>query len=100
MAEVDEAPPEEAIDIGTGHRTQYREYQGEPAGIIEWHLKPDGKWCRGWVAFHGSKWANQFKAGDVGWNVTQREPLTLTPSILCRSCGSHGFITNGQWVPA
>lgn len=32
------------------------------------------------------------------WTVVQREPLTVVPSILCSECGTHGFITNGQWI--
>lgn len=24
---------------------------------------------------------------------------TVTPSIHCLDCGTHGFITNGQWIP-
>lgn len=39
-------------------------------------------------------------AGDTAWTVVQRDPLTVTPSILCSSCGCHGFITGGKWVPA
>jgi hypothetical protein len=35
-----------------------------------------------------------------GWTLVSEEPLTLTPSVLCRSCGHHGFITDGKWVPA
>jgi hypothetical protein len=34
----------------------------------------------------------------TGWQVTQVEPLTVTPSILCGRCKTHGFITNGAWV--
>ena len=34
----------------------------------------------------------------TGWQVTQVEPLTVTPSILCHRCKTHGFITNGAWV--
>jgi hypothetical protein len=26
------------------------------------------------------------------------EPLTMTPSIACKACPSHGFITGGAWV--
>lgn len=91
-------PPTGAIDIGHGHRIVPSEYQGEPAGISEWHLKSDGQWCSGWVSFKGSAWAKNFP--DTGWDVVQQEPLTLTPSILCRVCGSHGYITQGRWVPA
>lgn len=33
-----------------------------------------------------------------GWQVDQIEPMTVTPSIKCLRCGTHGFITNGEWV--
>ncbi len=36
--------------------------------------------------------------GGHVWQVIQREPLTITPSILCRSTGLHGYITGGRWV--
>lgn len=34
-----------------------------------------------------------------GHSVSRREDgaLTVTPSILCTDCGTHGFITDGQW---
>lgn len=35
-----------------------------------------------------------------GWTVEQREPLTISPSVLCRACGRHGFIRGGRWCPA
>jgi hypothetical protein len=38
--------------------------------------------------------ALQLAQGHV---VTQVDPLTITPSILCTDCGLHGFITNGVW---
>lgn len=34
-----------------------------------------------------------------GWDLEQQSPLTLTPSLLCRACGHHGFIRGGQWHP-
>ena len=37
---------------------------------------------------------------DNGHSITELEPLTVTPSILCGECGLHGFITNGKWVGA
>ena len=33
-----------------------------------------------------------------GHQIVQEDPLTITPSILCPDCGTHGFITNGRWV--
>lgn len=38
--------------------------------------------------------------GESGWQVEQVEPLTVSPSILCHRCRVHGFIRNGQWLPA
>lgn len=35
-----------------------------------------------------------------GWDVLSVNPLTLSPSLLCRACGHHGFIREGKWVPA
>jgi hypothetical protein len=35
---------------------------------------------------------------DVGgWNVVSVEPLSLSPSVLHKRCGWHGFIRNGKW---
>jgi hypothetical protein len=93
-------PPTDAVDIGEGHRISFREFKGEVAGIAEYHQKPDGTWCSGWVAFSGSAWAREFKTPINVWQVISREPLSLTPSILCRACGNHGNITNGRWVKA
>lgn len=28
------------------------------------------------------------------------ERLTITPSILCPDCGTHGFVRNGRWEAA
>jgi hypothetical protein len=95
-------PPPEAIYLDSRHCIVYAYYEGEAAGINEYHVMPNGKWCRGWVPFHDSLWGKRFRGveGWEGWNVIQREPLTLTPSIACRACCNHGHITNGKWVPA
>lgn len=43
--------------------------------------------------------SRELDAGRPRWEVRSGEPLTLFPSLLCRSCGLHGFITGGVWVP-
>jgi len=35
---------------------------------------------------------------EHGWQIQSTDPLTVTPSILCSGCGTHGFITAGSWV--
>jgi hypothetical protein len=94
-------PPADAIQIGPDQYIAFAEYKGEQSGIHEYHKNPAGEWCAGWVAFKGSPWDKQFSETPITtWDVVQREPLTLTPSILCRTCGNHGHITDGKWVKA
>lgn len=38
--------------------------------------------------------------GTRGWKLEQRDPVTISPSILCMNCRHHGFIRDGKWVPA
>lgn len=48
--------------------------------------------CVGTVTVSPDHWqqTGSLEAGD----------LTLTPSVLCRNHGFHGFVRGGQWVPA
>lgn len=32
-----------------------------------------------------------------GHTIVTRDPLTIVASILCPDCGTHGFVTDGQW---
>jgi hypothetical protein len=70
-----------------------------PGGLIEYHRTPDGHECAGSVLFDLDGVRNAFPDRPV-WTVKSLEPLTLTPSILCRRCGHHGWITEGRWLPA
>lgn len=63
------------------------------------HFYPDG----------APRFAHRCDRGDRGviWcapllfrHTVDRGSMTVTPSVLCADCGTHGFITNGQWVPA
>lgn len=88
--------------LDASHAIVYADYEGQIAGINEYHLLPSGEWCAGWVPFRGYPWAEQFKnAPDYqAWNVVQLSPLTLSPSIKCRACGHHGHIRDGKWTYA
>lgn len=90
------------VDLGDDHTLVFSEYQGEAnVGATIAHKKPDGTECGGWIAIEGRSWAKSFDPGSIAtWTITQESPLTLTPSILCRACGDHGFVTNGRWVRA
>ncbi|WP_022885756.1 hypothetical protein [Glaciibacter superstes] len=80
-----------AVDFGHGVTGELREWDGELRGLAYTHPRSDtGKPCEGWVPTH---------AADYSWTVESREPLALSPSLLCRTCGHHGFV-RGEWVPA
>lgn len=68
---------------------------GEQVGLLERHTCAEGRLSRGAVPFVGYAYSS-----SAGWTVEQAEPLTLSPSIACRSCSNHGWIRNGEWVSA
>ena len=89
------------LDLGDNHVLVFAGYKGEPrVGASVAHLKPDGSQCDGWIAFSDRAWAREFSGGIATWVVEQEQPLTLSPSILCRVCGDHGFVRQGRWVRA
>lgn len=88
----------EPVDIGSGVSITFYEYKGVRAGLIEEHdspSSPTGR-CSGSVAFR----IPENPGAAPAWEVVQADPLTLSPSLLCRTCGHHGFIRDGRWVPA
>lgn len=90
------------LDLGDGHRIAFAEYDGERrVGGNVMHPPVEGK-CSGdgWISFEGRAWARSFDGKLPSWKVESEEPLTLSPSILCRACGDHGHIRNGKWEKA
>lgn len=64
---------------------------GKLAGLDYWHACRDGVVRDGFIPLDD---------GVRGWRLDSREPLTISPSLLCRACGHHGWIKAGRWVPA
>lgn len=86
-----------AVDIGSGVTIYFTEYSGQVVGLIEEHIDTKGEKCSGYVAF---RHATNPPGERPSWIVESMEPLTLSPSILCSTCGHHGFIRKGRWCPA
>lgn len=74
------------------------------------HVRPDGDLCQGGVMFERAELGKPFNAGAY-WTVESWEPLTLSPSILCKvpldgtnltgpCCDDHGYVRSGRWVSA
>lgn len=69
---------------------------GPVVGYIENHpRRDDGEPCRGalWIGEPNTP-------GGPMWTQASDDPITLRPSIACRSCGRHYFITGGHVVLA
>lgn len=89
----------DAVDIGHGVQLSRQvDDQGRDIGRLVWHD------CRHNYGPAGITWdtvpGRQDDPGRVGWTVQSWEPLTVTPSVLCLTCGLHGWIRGGRWVPA
>lgn len=84
------------IDIGHGVTIEPVTTEGVVSGLAFCHptIGSPGSRCQSWVPFAGRPYGD-----DYGWLVVSEEPLTLTPSLLCRTCGHHGHIRAGKWVP-
>lgn len=68
-------------------------------GIEIEHPRQDGSGpCVGFATFDGDV-QRQVHPQIPKWTVESIDPLTISPSVLC-SCGDHGFIRQGLWVPA
>lgn len=82
-------------DIGSNVRIRWVDMMTDDAqGIVETHLNlTTGKPCSGYVNLDPA-------AGHPLWTVESRDPLTLSPSILCRECGHHGWIREDRWASA
>lgn len=89
------------LDLGSGVQLEFTgSYGHERARFDYTHPRPDGQGqCAGggWLDLPGV--AADFPESPR-WTVESWEPLTLSPSLLCRGCGRHGFVRDGRWVPA
>lgn len=101
------------IDLGDEHwgkfaawapdRELNQQYEGVPDveryGLEILHLSPAGESCVSFVTFAGDVQRRVEPDRRNTWTVESRDPLTLSPSVLC-SCGDHGFIRDGRWIRA
>lgn len=82
---------DQSIDLGNGHTLRPSRNEGILYGFHETHPRPDnGQACIGYIPVGHSD----------EWTLEAEDPITLSPSVLCRICGTHGFIRDGKWVDA
>ncbi len=91
-----------ALDLGHGVQIErwITDKAGHRIGLVQSHPGEDGEPCAGPIYFDLPEMRAMWPGIDVLWQVEAWEPLTLSPSLLCVDCGSHGFIRGGRWQPA
>ena len=107
----------ERVDLNLGHDHTLSwliagRGSDERVGAVIGHPAP-GKtetgYCEGFVSWAPTTWEreNPDKLSDAERNRPRwtlhgaaDAHLTLTPSVLCATCGDHGFVTDGRWIPA
>lgn len=100
----------EVIDLGHGHTLRFtswspdRELNPQYAGIPDipkiGAIVDSGNGCQCAVYFDLPGVCEVLGPGLSVWQVESWDPLTLSPSLLCRLCNDHGFIKQGRWIPA
>lgn len=88
------------LDLGDDHILNFMSHEGEISGCRIEHKRNDGTLCDGFIPFKGRAWDRSFNGKISSWDVINDDPLTLSPSVLCRACGDHGFVRQGKWVRA
>jgi len=104
----------EPIDLGDGVTLRFTfwapdralnpQYDGIPdveryGAIIDHPNLKTGETCSAAITFAGDV-QKRIAPNATTWDVQSWDPLTLSPSLLCRQCGDHGFIRSGRWVRA
>jgi hypothetical protein len=85
-------------DVTTSPRVSFALDEG--GKNLRWVHQCETETGRWWLAETGNDRPALLPLDLARWTLVQTEPLTVTPSILCDECGVHGFISNGEWVPA
>lgn len=95
------------IDLGFDHKLSWiirgANDDTRIGAIIDHPSLKDGSMCSGGIQWAGSEWQDANPDKDVSkgrWELHSLEPLHVEPSILCMTCGDHGFIREGKWVVA
>lgn len=99
-------------DLDLGHGVTLEFFSAGDADRVGAHVehpspKTESGRCAGAIFFDTPDARRVLAEPRNFWQVQSWEPLTISPSVLCRGrntdgseCGFHGFIRDGKWVPA
>lgn len=93
------------IDLGGCHflspMTCHAHPEAGTTSYLEIHPMPDkpGQWCIGLLSLTGHGHGHRPDGEPIPeWQQEQADPVTLSPSVLCQVCKTHGFVRAGRWV--
>lgn len=69
------------------------EVEGRIVGYEIWHPRADDPSKQCGCSIGTAPWGTD--KSWHRWTITQEEPLTVSPSVVCRNCPAHGFVQNG-----
>lgn len=73
------------------HATSVTDTERGGALFIHRDKRNPEKWCIGGFQWRGATGPN--------WTLVSMEPFHVEPSIHCFTCGEHGWIRDGKWIP-
>ena len=88
---------EHAISLRWVEIKQHGESRLIMGGLLDRHAGC-ARGIDGWIPFANAE--EPLGPDPHGWTVENWDPehLTLSPSLLCMTCGDHGYIRDGAWV--
>lgn len=88
-----------AVDLGHGVRVVFTAWnRHDKAGLLVEHPCGDDDNHISGIMFDLPGVAEAFPDRPL-WELVTLDPLTVRPSLKCRACGHHGWITDGRWEP-
>jgi hypothetical protein len=100
---------EDEHDLGEGHSFVWMSDGVKVIGLIESHPHPVDEahpfgFCGGWIRWARSSKQDSSMAEPRHQLVTgspgDEDNVTISPSLACIRCPSHGYIRAGKWVDA
>jgi hypothetical protein len=66
--------------------------------VVIWHRRPDNGEICGVLVHFARPLQKSEKALDYPiWEVKSFKPFEIMPSVICKTCGDHGWIRDGRW---
>lgn len=89
---------------GRGIGTTQPEDDWVAIGLNEYHKNELDQWCGGYITFdnvpEAALYIDRYGGKLSGHVLDNLDPVSVSPSLQCKSCPSHGFIKAGCWSDA